>query len=476
MKLKNYNAIKYLCLSALLSASVWSCSEDDVRTVTLYTKGATEASASATNIRFGESVDFTSSSNKALTVNWTFTGGNPATSINPNVTVSYANPGTYEAKLVVKYVDNTVETKTFSIVVRGIDAALPYGGAAAVVEGTIEAENYDLGGEGTGYHDNEEENLAVTAGSARYRQDDGVDIQVGTTATAITNTNADEWANYTINTTAEGTYAFEFMLASGASGGGKSVRLQLVNQSTGATTNLGETGNFTTTGSWDVYTGKTISGVVLPAGSSTLRVLFTGGDTNLDKINVTATVPAGPIQGLGVFTERAITSTNRGGTPANNGSFVITTVTDAYEGSSAYLYHFDPVNSGNTGNGFALSIMAPSTSPLNAAAYSYYNTALKTTTTKNLRVRMNTSAGNYWITLNSTTDATYGMVRDGAWHSLKIPLTDFKLNGNGAAVTANLDKITGVLVMRTDDSDYSTYSGTAGSFDWYVDDIYFSVE
>ncbi|MXN90601.1 carbohydrate-binding protein [Flavobacterium sp. Sd200] len=476
MTFKNYSFLKYLSLISLFTVLILSCSDDDVRTVTLYSKGATEAEASSTNIRFGESVDFTSTSRKALTLNWTFAGGNPSTSINPNVTVAYAAPGTYEAKLVVKYIDNTVETKTFSIVVRGIDAPLPYGGTAATIAGVIEAENYDLGGEGVAYHDNEEDNLAVNNGSATYREDDGVDIQVATDATAITNTNAGEWVNYTVNATVEGTYAFEFMVASGAATGGKSIRLQLMNQSTGATTNLGETGNFANTGGWDVYTGKTVSGIVLPAGSNTIRVFFTGGDTNLDKINVTETVPAGPIEGLGVFTERAITNTNRGETPVNNGSFVITTVSEAYEGSRAYLYHYDPVNSGNTGNGFALSIMAPATSPLNASAYGFYNIALKTSTTKNLRLRMNTSAGNYWITLNSTTDATYGMARDGAWHALKIPVADFKLNGNGAAITSNLDKITGVLVMRTDDADYATYSTTAGAFDWYVDDIYFSVE
>jgi hypothetical protein len=475
MNFKNYSFLKYICLISVFGSLLFACSDDDVRTVTLFSKGSTEINASATTIQFGESVEFTSTSNKQLTLNWTFAGGNPATSINPDVTVTYNTPGTYEAKLVIKYIDNTVETKTLTIVVNGIDAPLPFGGSPAVIEGVIEAENYDLGGQGVAYNDTEEDNLAVLSGSATYREDDGVDVEVGTSATAITHTNEGEWANYTVNVSAAGTYAFEFMVASGAPQGGKSVRLQQVNQNTGATTNLGETGNFDNTGGWDVYTAKTISNIVLAEGSNTLRFFFTGADTNLDKVNVVATVPAGPIEGLGVFTERAITATNNGQVPANNGNFVITSVSDAYEGSNAYLYHFDPAGSGNTSTGFALSIMAPTTSPLNAAAYNYYNIALKTTTTKNLRVRMNTSAGNYWVTLNNDTPA-YGMARDGAWHMLKIPLTDFKQNGNGAAITPNLDKITGCLVMRTDDADYSTYGSTAGAFDWYVDDIYFSVE
>lgn len=468
------NSTRYFLL--FLAVFIFSCENDDVREVTLFDKGLTEANASSTSIRFGETVEFTSTSNKALTTNWTFAGGSPATSINPDVNVTYLVPGTYEAKLVIKYIDNTIETKIFTIVVAGIDAPLPFTGTPVDLEGTIEAENYDLGGEGIGYHDNEEENLAVTGGSASYREDDGADIEVGTTATYISNTNDGEWTNYTVNVLETGNYNFEFKVASGSPTGGKSIRLQSVNQSTGVTTNLGETGNFANTGGWTTFTGKTISNVSLTAGSNTLRFHFTGGDTNLDKVSVMAVGPVLPINGLGVFTERAITASNPGQAPVNNGNFMITTVnTDTYEGTSAYLYSFN-VNSGNNVTGYALSVMSPATSPLNATPYNYYNIALKTTSTKNLRVRMNTSAGNYWITLNSTTDATYGMARDGAWHALKIPLTDFKKDGNGENILPNKDKIVACLVMRTDDADYPTYSGLTGAFDWYVDDIFYSVD
>jgi len=473
MILKNSTRYFFLFLAVL----IFSCEEDDVREVTLYEKGLTEANASSTNIRFGETVEFTSTSRKALTTNWTFAGGRPATSINSNVDVTYANPGTYEAKLVVKYIDNTIETKTFTIVVAGIDPALPFGGVALDLEGTIQAENYDLGGENVAYHDNEEENLAVTAGSPTYREDDGVDIELGTTSTHISNSNAGEWMNYTVNVIETGNYNFEFKVASGSPTGGKSIRLQSVNQSTGVTTNLGETGNFANTGGWSVFTSKLISGVTLTAGLNTLRFYFTGADTNLDKVNVAAVGPVLPINGLGVFTERAITAANLGQTPVNNGNFIITPVnSNAYEGTNAYLYRFDPLNSGNNVTGFALSVMAPATSPLNATAYNYYNIALKTTSTKNLRIRMNTSAGNYWITLNSTTDATYGMARDGAWHALKIPLTDFKKDGNGADILPNRDKITACLVLRTDDADYPTYLATPSAFEWHVDDLFYSVD
>jgi len=55
-------------------------------------------------------------------------------------------------------------------------------------------------------------------------------------------------------------------------------------------------------------------------------------------------------------------------------------------------------------------------------------------------------------------------------------MTDFKRDGNGADITPNKDKITGCLVLRTDDADYPTYSGLTGAFDWYVDDIFYSVD
>ena len=476
MNLKNstFSKSRYFFLFFIIFA--FSC-EDDTREVTLFDKGVTEANASSTNIRFGETVSFTSTSKKALTTTWSFQGGSPASSINPNVTIFYNTPGTYEAKLTVKYIDNSIENKIFTIIVKGIDPQLPFGGTAVAIPGTIEAENYDLGGEGVAYHDTEEENLAVTNGSATYRSDDGPDINVGA-VTSIGHTNDGEWANYTITVANTGIYDFDFKVSSASPTGGTSIRVQSMNQATGVVSNLGETGNFPNTGGADVFISKKIIGLPLTEGSNTIRLHYTGANTNLDKIDVIVSVPAPPINGLKVFSERAIIASNLGQPPVNNGNFVITTVnTGAYEGTSAYLYKVDPVNSGNTVAGFALSVMAPATSPLNAVPYNYYNIALKTTSTNNLRVRMNTTAGNYWITLNAaTTDAAYGMVRDGNWHSLKIPMTDFKRDGNGPDITPNKDKIVACLVLRTDDADYANYSGTPGAFQWYVDDIYYSVD
>lgn len=460
--------IKYVMMA--FAALAFSC-KDDIREVLVFDKGTTEADASSTNIEFGESVNFTSTSTKAQTIDWTFAGGSPATSINPNVTVTYNTPGTYEAKLVVKYIDNTVETKVFSIMVQGLPTPQPFNGTPITLEGTIEAENYDLGGEGVGYHDTEEENLAVTAGSAVYRNDDGIDIEVGSSVTNIGYTNNGEWANYTVDVAADGNYDFQFMVASGNTSGGSSIKLQWVNQSTGITTNLGETGNFANTGGWSVYTGKVISNVPLTAGSHTLRFLFTGGNTNLDKVNVTTAVVVGPINGLGIYTERAITNTNAAQVlPTNNANFIISQVSDAAHGAHALYYHFDPANSSSNQTWGAMATMFP-TNAVDATPYTYYNVSLKTTTTKNIRVRFKASGTNYWVTLNAaSTDATYGMARDGQWHNVKIPLADFN--------APNLTSISEILVLRSDDADFGTTSptDTTTNYDWYVDDVYLSVE
>ncbi|WP_366186671.1 carbohydrate-binding protein [Flavobacterium ovatum] len=473
MNFKNIKISKSTYLILFFTFFLLSCEREVEREVVLYDKGKTEATASKTSIDFGQSVDFTSTSFKVLTTNWTFKGGSPATSINPNVKVSYSTPGTFDATLVVKYIDNTVETVKFTIVVKGIDAALPYSGTAVAIPGTFEAENYDKGGEGVGYHDNEVANLAVANGSTRYRTDDGVDVEVGT-PTKISYTNAGEWVNYAVNVANDGFYDFEFKVASGNAAGGKSIKLQSVNISTGQVTDLGQSGNFSFTGGNNVFVSKNITGIALSKGLNTLRLFFTGSDTNLDKVNVIVSLPPAPIDGVGIYTERDIVSTNAGiAPPPNNGNFSITTVsTNTNHGSKSLFYHYDPTGNGSPQTGFALSHMDLTTSPYNASAYGFLNIAVKSTTPKNVRIRLNTNAGNFWVTLKPAVPA-YGMLWDGAWHELVIPFSDILLNGSGAGLSATPTALSSIkqFTVRTDDSDYTT---APDSFDYYIDDIYFT--
>ena len=81
---------------------------------------------------------------------------------------------------------------------------------------TIEAENYDLGGEGVAYHDTS----PINAGRAAYRPGDGVDIQTGgSNGYSVSSALAGEWMNYTLNVDIAGSYTLQAAVANNTAGG-----------------------------------------------------------------------------------------------------------------------------------------------------------------------------------------------------------------------------------------------------------------
>jgi aryl-phospho-beta-D-glucosidase BglC (GH1 family) len=91
-----------------------------------------------------------------------------------------------------------------------------YLGFPAPIPGTIEAENYDIGGEGLTYHETDERNVA-----GAYRPDEAVDIydRLGN-GYHIGNAFPGEWYEYTVNVQHPGEYIMNAWLAS-LEGGGK---------------------------------------------------------------------------------------------------------------------------------------------------------------------------------------------------------------------------------------------------------------
>jgi len=70
------------------------------------------------NITVGGAITFTNESQNAHSIAWTFEGGNPATSTDNTVTVTYSTAGTYTARLVAFAEDiNVTDTATVSIIV-----------------------------------------------------------------------------------------------------------------------------------------------------------------------------------------------------------------------------------------------------------------------------------------------------------------------------------------------------------------------
>lgn len=155
----------------------------------------------------------------------------------------------------------------------------PYGGTAAAIPGTIQAEAFDTGAEGAAYHD-------LTPGNAggAFRQTD-VDIEpasgggfdVGWIAPG-------EWLQYSVNVAAAGSYTAQFLVASSGSGGTFHLEANGTNV-TGAMT-------IPNTGGWQNWQSisRTIS---LAAGAQPLRLVFdtavgSAAVGNVDAIVVTA--------------------------------------------------------------------------------------------------------------------------------------------------------------------------------------------
>ena len=161
-----------------------------------------------------------------------------------------------------------------------ISTQTPYSGTALAVPGTLQAEDFDRGGEGVAYHDN----VAGNAGG-QYRTSEDVDIYTpasGTNATgyAVNNIETGEWLEYTIHVPAAGTYGIELHVSSELTTSRFHVEIDGVDV----------TGPITvpSTGWWGTFTWLGATGVNLTAGNHVLRVHSDQEYFNLDAIRVTS--------------------------------------------------------------------------------------------------------------------------------------------------------------------------------------------
>jgi hypothetical protein len=443
------------------------CSESDLDKdwdVNLFEPGMTDATASSTSIAYGETVTFTDMSTKVYDRTWTFETGDPATSTDSVVTVTFPIGGSHKAVLTVTQIDNTIQTKEFTIEVDGpAITQWPFGDAPIAIPGVIEVENYDNGGEGFAYHDTEAENQA----GGDYRPDDGIDIEVGDTRTNIGYSNEGEWVEYTVNVANAGVYDFDFTLASGSSDGGSSVKIQLVGEDD-TTTDLAETGTFANTGGWSEYTSLVVGGIELQSGEQILRLYYTGGGVNLDKVEVTA---QSIIEKYGIYTEGGTIGSVGPVAVELNNAYTSETTTDAAEGSEALAFIFDQVDTWGV-----MAAIRPSNdegatfSNVDISAYAdgFYNISLKTTCTKTMNLRLQGGGVNGYVTLDDAVKK-YGFERDGNWHSLKIPVSDFVTDGGESPDLADISHL---LVLRSNAGDVLA----TDDWDWYVDNMYLTME
>ncbi len=144
----------------------------------------------------------------------------------------------------------------------------PYGGTAAAVPGTVQAANYDTGGQGVAY------NVTSANGSANSYRSDGIDLET-TADTQDTSpaggaydmgwTTPGQWFKYTVNVATAGTYTVAFRLSSPY---GITDALHIANA---AGTNLTGAVAVPNTGGYETWTTVDAS-ITLPAGQQTLTV------------------------------------------------------------------------------------------------------------------------------------------------------------------------------------------------------------
>ncbi len=153
----------------------------------------------------------------------------------------------------------------------------PYGGTAAAVPGTVQAANYDTGGQAIGY------NVTSVNGSTGYRTD-AVDLETTTDTGGGADlgwTGTGQWFRYTVNATTAGTYTVSFRVASPD---GVTDAFHLTNASG---TDLTGTENIPATGGWQTWTTITDT-VSLSAGKQTLILDQDNGGWNIHNLAFTA--------------------------------------------------------------------------------------------------------------------------------------------------------------------------------------------
>jgi hypothetical protein len=145
----------------------------------------------------------------------------------------------------------------------------PYGGTPWLIPGIIEAENYDLGGEGVAYHD-----LDANNQGGQYRPNEGVDIEqcseggynVGWISTG-------EWIKYTVSVLKAGVYKLRMRVASTSTGG-------IIHVSFNDKDVTGEQA-VPNTGAWQQWVWLDVSSVKLDSGVQIMKISVDNGGYNI---------------------------------------------------------------------------------------------------------------------------------------------------------------------------------------------------
>jgi beta-glucanase (GH16 family) len=193
-------------------------------------------------------------------------------------TVHNVSAGCYDIS--VKAFDNygAAASDTVSIIVDSCVQA-PYLMVPAEIPGVIEAENYDIGGQGVAYNDSDP---GINNGNAlgnEYRVDEGIDLLYNTDnwfGYYVGWIENGEWLEYQVNVQSSGIYKVDLRIASESNGGSLYIEFDGVDK-TGPIT-------FDSTGGWQDWETVRTKNISLNAGVQTIRVVMTDSAFNLNHI------------------------------------------------------------------------------------------------------------------------------------------------------------------------------------------------
>ena len=172
----------------------------------------------------------------------------------------------------VGYDSNNKEYTSSKVTITIMNPQEPYNGTPFKIPGKIEAEEFDLGGEGNAYHDNDEENR--NGGDRK----EGIDMN----NTAVGYNQVGEWMEYTVDVAEDGDYVVESRVASGGSSG--QFTLYMDNQFI-IPGDDGTPGGFIdvpNTGDYDVFKTVTTKLNKLTKGKHVLKLEVTGDWFDID--------------------------------------------------------------------------------------------------------------------------------------------------------------------------------------------------
>jgi uncharacterized protein YjdB len=233
-------------------------------------------SPTAQSLNVGGTVQLTATVSPANATNknviWSTSNVSAAT-VNSTGLVTAVGAGS--ANITVTTVDQGKTAVSVITVNSNSQTAYP-GGTPWAIPGTIEVENYDNGGEGIAYHDNEAANQG-----GQYRTTEGVDVEVCSEGGFNVGwTGTGEWLEYTVNVTTTGNYNVDVRAASTLAGGTFHIEFNGVDK----------TGLFTTTntGAWQTWTTISKTGISLTAGVQVMRIFLDNANFNLNKVTFTS--------------------------------------------------------------------------------------------------------------------------------------------------------------------------------------------